>query len=612
VTDTSKGTPEARRPPPAGGTRPPAPRRSARELRRRHLIPAGIAVLVAVLVGGLLLALAGGPDRAGVARRYTDAWARGDYRAMYAELTPAARKRVGAARFAQLHREALATATALRLAPASRPEDTGKDTERVPMVIVTRIFGRVALAAELPVVEAAGAVGVDWRRHLVFPGLRAGEALTRRVSMPPRGTLLSRDGGVLAGGTARTAAPALADVAPDLVGRVGPIPPERRAQLRVLGVPDGTPVGLSGLERALDEQLLGRPGGLLLAGRRTLAASATRAAGRIRTTIAPSVVRAAIGALAGRLGAVVALDPRSGAVLGYAGIAFSGLQPPGSTFKVLTLTGVLEQGLATKRTPFPVQTEATLAGVALQNANGESCGGTLARSFALSCNSVFAPLGAKLGAAKLVAVAERYGFNGAPLLPGAAVAQIPPAAEIGDDLAVGSSAIGQGRVQATALQMAVVAATIAERGRRPALTLDLATVRRRPVAPTVPVTSPRVAATVAELMRGVVTSGTGRSAAIPGVPVAGKTGTAELQSTKTCAVTPPPPLSGLPAPVNPESCSAPSDTTDTDAWFTAFAPSGATRAPRVAVGVLVVRAGAGGDTAAPIARQVMQAALKRG
>ena len=601
--DPSPPSPERPR---AGSRRAPARARpSARTLWLRRGLPLG-ALLAALGLVALVLALTGGPDRVGVARRYTQAWARGDFRAMYAQLTPAARRRVGAARFTELHREALATATAQRLGVAGPAEEVAEGRVRVPLVVRTRIFGRVATAVELPVAQDGDAVGVDWRRQLAFPGLRRGEALGRRVSMPARARLLARDGGVLAEGPARTPAPALADVAPDVVGGVGDAPADRLKRLRALGVPDGTPVGLTGLERALDERLLGTPGGELLAGRRVLARSAPRPAAPVRTTVAPGVVRAAVAALAGRLGAVVALEPRSGAVLGYAGIAFSGLQPPGSTFKVLTLTGVLEEGLADKRTPFPVETQATLEGVALQNANGEPCGGTLARSFALSCNSVFAPLGARLGAAKLVDVARRYGFNGPPLLPGAAVAQIPPADQIGDDLAVGSTAIGQGRVQATALQMAAVAATIADRGARPELTLDFAATRRRPVAASVRVTSPRVAATVAELMRGVVTSGTGKAAAIPGVPVAGKTGTAELESTKACDVQP---AAGA-APVDPESCASAADVTDTDAWFTAFAPSGA-RAPRVAVGVLVVRAGAGGDAAAPVARQVLLAALRR-
>jgi cell division protein FtsI/penicillin-binding protein 2 len=360
-----------------------------------------------------------------------------------------------------------------------------------------------------------------------FPGIRPGEQLSRTTKLPPRADLLARDG---------TPFSKLPDIAPDVVGDVGPMPAEDVARLTALGYPADAQVGTSGLQRFLQERVGGRPGGDLLAGSRVLAHAEPKPAKPVRTTISPAVERAAITALAGRLGGVVAVRPRTGEILAFAGIAFSGLQPPGSTMKILTLTGALEAKVATPKSTYPYATSTTLSGVKLENANGENCGGTLAQAFAVSCNSVFAPLGATLGATRLVSIAERFGFNHAPDIPGAATSSIPPAAEIGDDLAVGSSAIGQGRVQATALQMAGVASTIALEGRQPKLTLALPANRH--AAATTRVVAPRIAHTVRRLMVGVVHGGTGVNAQIPGVVVAGKTGTAELETTKKCA--PPP------------------------------------------------------------------------
>jgi len=301
---------------------------------------------------------------------------------------------------------------------------------------------------------------------------------------------------------------------------------------------------------------------------------------------------AAVQAIGARVGGVVALHPRSGAVMAAAGIGLSGLQPPGSTFKIVTLAGALQARLTSPRRRYPVETYATLAGVKLENANGESCGGTLMESFTHSCNSVFAPLGARLGARRLVQAAEAFGFNRPPGIDGAATSSIPPPEEIGDDLAVGASAIGQGRVQSTALQMAVVAATIANEGERPVPSLLGPEPARRSRA--IPTATARV---VERAMRRVVEDGTGVNAAIEGVGVAGKTGTAELRTTQ---VADPPP--------GTEAITPADDLTDTDAWFSAYAPI---RRPRVAVGVLLVESGAGGDTAAPAAKLVLEAALRR-
>jgi cell division protein FtsI/penicillin-binding protein 2 len=574
----------------------PARRASVRQTTVRRIVAVGAVLAVGMGIGAVC-AITGGPDEREVVGRYVRAWQRGDYAGLRATITADAQKAWPQGAFTRRYTDANAVATVAAIRPGP-PKDEGGGRWRIPVQLRTRVFGLLQRDLVVDVVADGDAARIDWHPNLAFPGLAAGEKLGRTTTMPPRADLLARDGTVLASGPDR--ASSLGAVASAIVGALGPIPAERRARAEQLGYPADAQVGITGLERIFDERLAGSPGGELRAGTRLLADRVARKGAPVRTTIAPKVQEAAVTALAGRLGGIVALRPRSGEILAAAGIGFSGLQPPGSTFKIITATGALQAGVVKPEDHFAVQTSATLSGVELQNANRESCGGSLSVSFAKSCNSVFGPLGARLGAEKLVRTAEAFGFNQPTGIPGAATASIPPAEEIGDDLAVGSSAIGQGRVQATALQMAIVAATIGLRGKRPEVTLDPA--RWPGTAPTHDATTAKVARQVEKLMLGVVRGGTGAAAAIPGVRVAGKTGTAELKSTQACK----------PDPANPEACPPEQqmDTTDTDAWFAAYAPAG-DGVPRVAVGVLLVSAGAGGDTAAPAARSVLLAALKR-
>jgi peptidoglycan glycosyltransferase len=575
---------------------PQPPRPSRAQTRARRLVAIGIVVVVALVVG-VVCATTGGPSEKDAVTRFAQAWDRGDYATMRDQVTGAVQDRHDARAFRARYATAADTAT-LTSVRTGTPSDAGDGLWRVPVSVQTKAFGPVHGTLRVKVVEEDGKARLAWTPNLVFPGLGAGETLKRTTEMPARADLLARDGTPLAQGPNRTSS--LGAAAQAITGVLGPIPDDRKERYAQLGYPPETQVGISGLERAFDEQLGGTPGGELRAGARLLAERAPRKAKAVRTTIAPSVQEAAVTALAGRLGGVVAIRPKTGEILAAAGIGFSGLQPPGSTFKIITATSALENGVAKVSDEFPVQTSATLEGVELQNANGEACGGTLANAFAESCNSVFGPLGAKVGAAKLVATAERFGFNTPTGITGAATSSIPPANEIGDDLAVGSSAIGQGRVQATALQMAIVAATIGLRGERPDVTLD---PEKWTTAPRHRATSAKVARTVEKLMLGVVRYGTGTAAQIPEVKVAGKTGTAELKSTQTCK----------PTEENPEACADQQqpDATDTDAWFSTYAPAG-NGTPRVAVGFMLVGAGAGGDTAAPAAREVLLAGLKSG
>jgi peptidoglycan glycosyltransferase len=565
----------------------PTPSRRSRKLRR--LIPLLVIAGVA-FVGGLVVGGRHEPASRRLAERFVQAWERGDYATMHSLLSDRARSRTSVTDFARAYRDAATTATTTAV-DAGRPSEPREGTVVVPMHVRTRIFGDLDETLTLSVAEADdGEPVIEWDSSLVFPGMLRGQELTRDMRMPRRATIRARDGTVIAKGEDRETD--LDPLASEIAGRIGPAPAERADELAERGVPRGAPVGLTGLEREFDAELAGTPGGELKAGARVLASVEPKPGQTVRTTIDPKVQLAAVEALAGRYGGVAAVRPRTGEVLGLAGVAFSAPQPPGSVFKIITLAGAVDAKVVKRDEVFPVQTAATLEGIELQNANGESCGGSLVQSFAHSCNSVFAPLGAELGARRLVATAEHFGFNEDPGLAGAARSTIPRANEIGDDLAVGSTAIGQGKVLATPLEMALVAATIGEDGIRPRPTL-----RKGDEPETVRAVRPGVARFVGRSMRAVVTGGTGVGAAIDGVEVAGKTGTAELRTT----------VIEDPLPQNGEEPPPPADDpTDTDAWFAAYAPAGH---PRIAVCVLLIAQGAGGEVAAPAARHVIEAAV---
>ena len=433
-----------------------------------------------------------------------------------------------------------------------------------------------------------------------LPGLKAGEKLNRRTKPPKRAPILAADRSPLAQGPvgSRTTVGSGGVVA----GEVGDPPTERARAMARQGFPGGTAAGTSGLELAFDGILAGTPGGKLLAvgdGATRVLSSAPPTPGKpLRTTIDPDLESAAVAALGDQFGGVAVLDARTGDVLALAGLAFSAPQPPGSTFKIITTSAALEEGVTTPSKQYPVETAAVVDGREIANANDEACGGSLAVSFAESCNSVFAPLGAEVGAKGILDEAVQFGFNEPPTIyDESALAATQPASStipdpLGSELDVAVSSIGQGQVLATPLQMASVAQTIANDGVRsptsivksPELTSKRGDVEVMPA---------KVAGQVRKMMIEVVNSGTGTAAALPDTQVAGKTGTAELGATTDAVVDP----------ANPDA--APEQ--EVDAWFAAFAPAGD---PKIAVAVMIVNAGGeGGVIAAPIAKQIFEAAL---
>jgi penicillin-binding protein A len=565
-------------------------------------------VVAIALVAFLAGVVTGAGGDASAAQRFVDAWEQADTEAMYAELTADAQDEYTRKEFERAYADARETATieTLRAGAAQDAESGGDDVQVVSMQLGTHAFGDLGGDLALPTEDE----GVAWEPHMVFPELDPGETLTRRTRAPDRAPILASDGTPLAEGPAAARSQPVSG-ASAVVGEVGAPPAQEERAMAADGFPPGSLTGNSGLEFAFNDRLAGTPGGQLLAvgageegslrAGRVLASSEPQPGEPVRTTIDPTLQEAAVTALGNLYGGVAVIDARKGSVLALAGIAFSAPQPPGSTFKVITTVAALDAGLVKLSDTFPVETSNSDIGREIANSHDAPCGGTFAQSFANSCNTVFAPLGAEVGGELLVETAEKFGFNSPPRLydEGTTAIVEPPAStiptDISDSVEVGESAIGQGQVLATPLQLATASQVIASGGvRQPtAITKDR---ELRPRAKPVRVTSERTASILTDLMIGVVENGTGVAADLPNVQVAGKTGTAELG---------PKALQPGQEPANPASGEEPEQ--ELDAWFTAFAPA---PDPRLAIGVMVVNAeGDGGEIAAPIAAQVLSAGL---
>jgi hypothetical protein len=569
------------------------------ERRRRLLtrtVPLALIAVIAFVVGAAVGA-PGSPQKEAAGRFAAD-WASGNFAGMYGELNPTSRAAVSVEEFTAAYREAAQVATLKTLDPGSSHDPTDNEGETVvpvPITVGTVAFGRLEDELLLPFAEG----GVDWDPSLVFPGLRHGEHLESEIELAPRAPILAADGSALAEGPADAREYPLGSAAIDVTGEIGEASEEDLAKLARHGFTPNTPVGISGLEQAFNTRLAGKPGGKLLAvgeegsAPRTIAQSKPVAGAPVLTTIDPGLQEAAVVALAGRAGGIAVLDAKSGDVRALAGQAYSAPQPPGSTFKIVTTTAALKKNLVSLDDEFEVVNGVNVGGRFINNANGEFCGGTFRQAFAESCNADFAPLGPQIGNDALVATAESFGFNSPPsLYTSRVLEEVEPEestipTEIGEEVDLGVSAIGQGEVLATPLEMASVAQTIANGGvREPNSIVKNKTLR--PDAEPVRVMSKKIAGELTELMIGVVTEGTGTAGAIPQAQVAGKTGTSELG-----------PKPGQENAENPVQIK--------DAWFAAFAPADKAR---LAVGVLLIEAeAAGGEVAAPAAAEVLSAGL---
>jgi len=387
--------------------------------------------------------------------------------------------------------------------------------------------------------------------------------------------------------------------------------------------------GSDGLEKTYNDQLAGQTQRQRVRGFLDLFVDKLRV-GDLSLSMRADVQQVAKDELAGREGSVVALDPRTGAVLALwsapaydpnelashdpeqtrlarerllaepgkplLGNAYRERYFPGSTFKVVTAAAALEEGTVTATEPvYPVRREYVppLTTRPLRNFGGSACGGNLFAILRVSCNTAFAEMGVQVGAAGMVAGAQAFGFNDTPPidLPRPAPSRFPDTSffEQNDPL-LAQAAIGQNEVQATPLQMALAVAGIANGGTvmAPYTVEEVRDERGELIEETEPqvwhqAVSPATAATVRDAMVGVVQDGTASRMQIPGVTVAGKTGTAQLGT----------------------------DPPSSHAWVVGFAPA---ENPRVAVAVLLkgqpgVSEVTGGTLAAPIARAVMETVL---
>ncbi len=389
--------------PPAAGDHPRE--RSRRRWRGLSRLAALVAVSAAAIIVAETLSRGVEPGKA-LAERFASAWNHHDWPALYRDVDAQTRATVPYPEFAGDYARAYATATVTgaRMLPGVRLVG---GSEVVALRIRTRVFGTLRLQYTLPLTGNGSDTRIIWHQNLAFPGLYPGETIHRSTLAPQRGELLARDGVPLTQFSS----------AHDIIGSVGPASGGQLERLEAEGFPADTEAGQDGLEYLFQRQLAGRPGGELFAGPRPIARTNPLEGEDVKTSIDPELENDATSAFdaTGMAGGIVLMVPKSGELLAVAGSPLSQTQPPGSTFKIVTATAVLESGIATVSSSFPYGTYAVIDGYKLHNSDREYCGGTLINAFAVSCNSVYAPLGVKLGAQRLVATAERYGKRGADI-----------------------------------------------------------------------------------------------------------------------------------------------------------------------------------------------------
>lgn len=549
----------------------------------------GLAVFALLVGGGVVFFLRaqGSPEE--TAASYLAAWQRGDYAAMRAlVVSPPS----DFAKPYQQMRDDLKVTKARFSAGETRDEGDGARVG-FTATLSLRDLGDWTYDGELHLVKRDRHWRVDWSPAAIHPALRAGQKLERVRGWPDRAPILGADG-------TRLDTPDASGSVKQLVGEVGPATAE---DLKRLGSPyrSGDDVGHGGLEQAFERQLAGTPSGTIrIVGDdgepvRTIARLGGKHGTALRTTLDLDVQQAAADAIRdqSKPTAMVAVRPSTGEVLAVANKpggfnrALLGRYPPGSTFKVITASALVADGVTLDQSVGCPPTT-TIGGRSFHNYKHENFGTVSFRTaFAKSCNTSFANLATeRLSPDRLAEVAGSFGF-GSPLTPGvpAERGQFPVPK---DETEMAVASFGQGRVLATPLLMATVAAAIDDGTWRPPelVTGEAAKTAAKQAADAAATEDakgsdppqaeprkldPKVVDALRKLMPAVVSEGTASGVDFP-PGVAGKTGTAEF---------------------------GPGENPPTHAWFIGYRDD-------VAFAVVVEGGGTGAEAAAPLAADFLR------
>ncbi len=544
-------------------------------------MPRGRTIAIATVTTVLVAGAAGGgawwylhtrgtPQE--TAQRFTQAWQRGDQAAMRAELGAA--DPAFARAYDDMRRGWAVESTAIRL---DGVRETGDDTAQAAYTATLRLknVGEWSYAGTIDLAVVDRHWKVDWSPSAVHPGLTAGSSFALKTNWPQRAAITAAGGERIDGG----------GVGGSVQQLVGFLDKATDKDVKKLGSPykPGQAVGRGGLQERFQQRLAGTPGTEIQIVGAGGAAATAKTVGTIEgekgepleTSLDLRVQDAAAGAVRDldKTASMVAIKPSTGEILavvnnkGGFNRALNGAYPPGSTFKAVTAVGLLEAGVGPgEKVTCPK--DVNVGGLPIRNSHHAAYGSvTFSDSFAHSCNTTFAPLAKeRLGADEMVRTAELFGFNQQLDIGGAEVhgGKIPRAES---DAELAAESFGQGRITASPLMMASVAAALADGTWRPPTLVPAAGQKLEPRALPEGVVGP-----MHRMMSAVVTKGTAEGAGLP-AGTRGKTGTAEY---------------------------GPQDDLKTHAWFIGFKGD-------LAFAVIVEEGAGGGTDAAPVAAAFLRA-----